>query len=186
MPSGSAMLATGGGAWYFPPQAAIKASRAILFTVFSSVMVSQPGTCDHGDREARKRVLENVFEGAVVEEVLDLDVEPDRSYGADAGPGVEEQRTADEGRVEGVPRQRGGKAHLPVPFHAVAPLREAREHPMGRAVGQAVPVDAGLSDVERLHPPWREQLVEDQVPVARPEHAAGERQQRHSPFGAGV
>jgi len=38
--------------------------------------------------ESRKRVLENVFEGAVVEQVLDFEVEPDRSYGADAGAGV--------------------------------------------------------------------------------------------------
>src|SRR6267142_4993498 len=140
MPSGSAMLATGGGAWYFPPQAAIKASRAILFTVFSSVMVSKTGAGDHGDREARKRVLEDVFEGAVVEQVLDLDVEPDRSDGAYAGSGVEQHRGADEGCVEAVPRQRGGEAHLPVPFDAVAPVRETREQPMGRAVGELVAV----------------------------------------------
>src|SRR6266446_2964858 len=193
------MLATGGGAWYFPPQAAIKASRAILFMVFSSVMVSKPGAGDHGDREARKRVLEDVFESAVVEQVLDLDVEPDRSHGAHAGSGVEEQLAADEGGVEGVSRQRGGEAYLPVTFDAVAPVCEAREHPMGRAVGQAVPVapvhgveeavgelavevgrerdedlefdsgDAGMSDVEWLHPRRREQLIEDEVAVVGPE-----------------
>src|SRR5712664_2712428 len=173
------MLATGGGAWYFPPQAAIKVSRAILFTVFSSMLESKSGAGNHGDREARNRVLEDVFEGAVVEQVLDLDVEPDWSDGAHACPGVEEQRAVDEGRVEGVPRQRGGEAHLPVTFDAVAPVGEAHEQPMGRAVGQLVPVapvhgveetvghraeeaawkgnddlqlepgDAGLSDVER-------------------------------------
>src|ERR1700682_2131283 len=130
------MLASGGGGWYFPPQAAIKASRAILFTVFSSVMVSKTGAGDHGDREARKRVLEDVFEGAVVEQVFHLDVEPDRSYGAHAGSGVEEQLAVDEGRVEGVPRQRGVEAHLPVTFEAVAPVCEAGGHPMGGGGGQ--------------------------------------------------
>src|SRR5882724_10035555 len=122
------MLATGGGAWYFPPQAAIKASRAILFMVFSSVMVSKPGAGDHGDREARKRVLEDVFEGAVVQQVLDLDVEPDRSYGAHAGSGVEEQRGAEEGGVEGVPGRRGGKPHPPVPSAGAPRVGEARKH----------------------------------------------------------
>src|SRR3984893_7565982 len=114
------MLATGGGVWGFPPQAAIQGSRGILITVFSSVMVSKTGAGDHGDRDARKRVLEDVFEGAVVEQVFHLDVEPDRSHGAHAGPGVEEQLAGDEGGVEGVPRQRGGGAPLPGTLRADA------------------------------------------------------------------
>src|SRR5438105_4530205 len=40
------MLATGGGAWYVPPQAATRSSRAILFTAFSFGTMSEPRARD--------------------------------------------------------------------------------------------------------------------------------------------
>src|SRR5437660_3709005 len=134
------MLATGGGAWYFPPQAATRSSRAVLFTAFSFSVASEPGARDQRDREPRKRVLEEVFVRALVEQVLRLDVHPERSGCADADAGIEQQLAVDEGRVEGVARDRGGEARFAVPLEAVAAPREPREEPVRRAIGELVAV----------------------------------------------
>src|SRR4051812_6052270 len=89
-----------GGAWNSPAQAVSRASRAIFF--IGSSIGSQPGARDHGDREPGKRVLEEVFVRAVVEEVLRLDVDPERPGGPHARAGVHQELAADERRLEGV------------------------------------------------------------------------------------
>src|SRR5258707_8535744 len=102
------MLATGGGAWYLPPQAAIRRSRR--GSVFMEVSLggdSEPRPRDHRDREARQRVLEDVFVGAFVEQVLGLDVDPEGAGCADAHARVQEQLRPDERGLERVARDLG-------------------------------------------------------------------------------
>src|SRR5438445_8863474 len=134
------MLATGGGAWDLPPHAATRSSRAVLFTVFSFSVASEPGARDQRDREARKRVLEEVFVRALVEQVLRLDVDPERSGCAHADAGIEQQLAVDESGVECVARDRGCEARFAVPFEAVAAPREPREEPVRGAIGELVPI----------------------------------------------
>src|SRR3989442_1645490 len=129
------MLATGGGAWYVPPQAATRSSRTILFTALSFWTVSEPGARDQRDREARKGVLEEVFVRALVEQVLRLDVDPERAGCAHADAGIEQQLAVDESGVEGVARDRGCEARFAVPFEAVAAPREPREEPVRGGIG---------------------------------------------------
>src|SRR3954468_2309286 len=99
-------LPPSGGAWNSPAQAVSRASRAIFF--IGSSIGSQPGARDHGDREPGKRVLEEVLVRAVVEEVLRLQVDPERPGRADAGAGVQEELAADERGLERVAGDRGG------------------------------------------------------------------------------
>src|SRR5205823_5727862 len=129
-----AMLATGGGAWYLPPQAAAtRSSRAVFFTAFSSWVGSEPGARDQRDREARKRVLEEVFVRALVEQVLRLDVDPERSGCA--------QLDARDARLADVERfhPRRGKQLVKDELAVARPERGGRERQQRQA-----PLDARI------------------------------------------
>src|SRR3954464_6190150 len=101
------------------------------------VAPSQAGSRDYGDREARQGVLELVFEGLVVEQVLGLDIEPEGPRDARSDRPGQDERRGLRGGVEAVAGHRGDVAELAVALDAVAGARESREEPMRWAVGEA-------------------------------------------------
>src|SRR5213082_1644095 len=103
------MLATGGGARYLPPQAAT-ASRSAIIIFIDFLLCSEAGTRGDRERESGQRVLEEVFEGAVVEQVLRLEIEPERPDGPHADAGIEQQLGREQGGVVIVARHRRGEA----------------------------------------------------------------------------
>ena len=105
---------------------------------------------DDGEREARERVLEEVFERAIVEEVLGLDVDPERAGDARPEAGVEDELAAEQGGVVEVARHRRGDAHLAVAFDAVAAAREAEEEAVRRPIRETVSVREPVAAAARV------------------------------------
>src|SRR5258708_25620085 len=105
---------------------------------------SQPGPRDHREREARQRVLEEILLRPVVEEVLGLEVEPERPRRAYARAGVEQQARGQRGGAELVARHRRDRVDLGVTFEALAAVRAAEKEPVRRAIGQRL-VALGLA-----------------------------------------
>src|SRR5690349_6300460 len=122
------------GALGFPPQAASTARMGMMRFIGGCLL--KPDARDHRDRAPRQRVLEEVLEGLVVEEVLDFEVEPERPGGAGAGAGVEDELRGQAGRAVVVSRRRRGEAALGIAFEAVAAEREAQAQLVRRAVGE--------------------------------------------------
>src|SRR5438067_11874090 len=88
-------------------------------------LLSQAGQDDRGERKPGERVLEEVLQPAVVEEVLRLEVEPHGAGDARAGSGIDEQLRRQEGRIELVARYRGGEIRLRVVLGAVGTAGDA-------------------------------------------------------------
>ena len=80
-----------------------------------------------GERQSGQRVLEEVFVGAVVEQVLGLDVEPDGAGDASADAGVEQKLSGQGSGVEVVAGHRRGGVPFRVALQPVAAPGEPRE-----------------------------------------------------------
>src|SRR5438067_8885700 len=211
------MLFCAGGALYFPPQATAR-TRANAVR-FMAAPLSQPGARDEGEREPGQGVLEEVLLRLVVEEILDLEVDPQRPDGADAGAGVDAQLCGEAGAVERVAGHLAAEGEARIAFEAVATARQASEELVRRAVDEVMALEAaaqvdgvqervsglggdapgqrrrtlqldtgdasGAGVVGLAAEGWVE-LVEDQLPIARPEDIGGEREVWRPPGGAGV
>src|SRR5437870_6044321 len=93
-PDGSGMFGTAGGALNRPPQAA-RRSTAKITRFMGALLRSEPGARDQRDRAAWQRVVEEVLEGLVVEEVSGFELDPEGPHRPDAGACVEQELCPD-------------------------------------------------------------------------------------------
>src|SRR5438105_702059 len=143
------MLGKGAGALYLPaPQA--RERRNSVASRFMILSWLEPSASDDGERKARQGVLKEVLKGAVVEEVLGFEVEPERAVGARAQSGVEEELRALEGRAVLVARHGGGEARFGVALEAVAAPGDPEEEAVRGAIGERLVLRGAGGEVSCL------------------------------------
>src|SRR4051794_23390641 len=131
------MVVSGKGSRPVPPHAARRTERESNLRM-ANLRGSEPRPGQRRQRQPGKRIVEKVFVRAVVEEVSDLEVHPERAGDAHSRAGVEQELRRQEGGLELIARHRRGVVRLRVPLDAVALSREAAEDPMWRSVRKQV------------------------------------------------
>src|SRR5207237_10783848 len=102
-----------------------------------------------------ERVLEDVMERLVVEEVADREMDPERARGAHAEPGVEDELGALVRGIVGVARKRAGVAALAVAFEPIAAPRETEEEAVRSTVRKPAILLVAGAEVDGVEPAVR-------------------------------